>query len=70
MAEIAEMAAQSEGNKISFISFISAGNKNYPHVIIMSHRKSRNSRNGCAEGDEDFLYFFYFRGTIKTIRMG
>ena len=36
MAEIAEMASQSEGNKISYISFISAGNKNYPHEIIMS----------------------------------
>ena len=28
MAEIAEIAAQSEGNKISFISFISVGQKN------------------------------------------
>ena len=27
MTEIAEMASQSEGNKISFISFISAGQK-------------------------------------------
>ena len=74
MAETAERAAP-RGMKISIISFISStseaakpmtvGNKNYPHEIIMSRRKSRNSRKGCAEGDEDFLYFFYFCGTIK-----
>ena len=29
------MAAQSEGNKISFISFISVENKNYPHEVII-----------------------------------
>ena len=57
---------------ISFISFISStseaakpmtvGNKYYPHEIIMSHRNGRNSRKGCAEGDEDFHYFLYFCG--------
>ena len=26
----------------------------------MSHRNDRNSRKCFAEGDEDFLYFFYF----------
>ena len=31
----------------------------------MSHRKSRNGRKCFAKGDEDFLYFLYFRGTIK-----
>ena len=60
---------------ISFISFISAGNKNYAHEIKMSHRNGRNSRKCFAKGDEDFLDFFYFfdersgkaddRGTIK-----
>ena len=30
----------------------------------MSRRNGRNSRKGFAEGDEDFLDFFYFRGTI------
>ena len=44
---------------------MTVGNKNYPHEIIMSRRKSRNSRKGCAEGDEDSHYFFYFCGTIK-----
>ena len=45
---------------------MSAGQyKYYAHEIIMSRRKSRNGRKGFAEGEEDFLYFLYFCGTIK-----
>ena len=55
------------GVKISVISFISVGQKIFPHGVIMSRRKSRTNFAGAS--NYNFCYFLYFRGTIKTMRM-
>ena len=65
MAEIAESASQ-RGMKISLISFISEGQKNFPHEILIVPQKGHKWQKVLRRvREQDFRYFLYFRGTKK-----